>query len=43
MLAWGASQAAEGLISGAGALGPVEAFGRQALEAGCEEAGIARI
>jgi short subunit dehydrogenase-like uncharacterized protein len=43
MLAWGASQAAGGGISGTGALGPVEAFGRQALEVGCGEAGMVRI
>jgi short subunit dehydrogenase-like uncharacterized protein len=43
MLAWGASQMAKGEITGVGTLGPVEAFGRAALEAGCLEAGIARI
>ncbi len=42
MLAWGAGRAAEQGMEGAGALGPVEAFGLDALEAGCAEAGIAR-
>lgn len=42
MLAWGAQQAAAGAIHGAGALGPVGAFGLDALEQGAAEAGIAR-
>ena len=43
VLAWGASQALEQGMSGSGALGPVEAFGLDELEAGCAEAGIARV
>ncbi len=43
VLAWGAARAAEGGVERAGAIGPVEAFGLTALEAGCAEAGIARI
>jgi short subunit dehydrogenase-like uncharacterized protein len=42
-LAWGAGTAAAGGIEKAGALGPAEAFGLEALEAGCAEAGIARV
>jgi short subunit dehydrogenase-like uncharacterized protein len=42
MIAWGAMRAAEGGLSGAGALGPVEAFGLDELEAGVASAGIAR-
>jgi short subunit dehydrogenase-like uncharacterized protein len=42
MLAWGAVRAAAGTIRGTGALGPVQAFGLDELEAGCREAGIAR-
>jgi short subunit dehydrogenase-like uncharacterized protein len=42
-LAWGAETAARGGIQGTGALGPVDAFGLDALEAGCAEAGIARV
>jgi hypothetical protein len=30
-------------VSGAGALGPVEAFGVAALEEGCRVAGLARV
>jgi short subunit dehydrogenase-like uncharacterized protein len=41
ILAWGASTAAAGGLQGAGALGPVDGFGLDALEAGCAEAGIA--
>ncbi len=40
VLAWGAGRAAQGEISGAGALGPVAAFGLPALVAGCAEAGL---
>ena len=40
ILAWGAEQAASGGLKGAGALGPVEAFGLDELRAGCEEAGL---
>jgi short subunit dehydrogenase-like uncharacterized protein len=42
-LAWGAMRAAAGGLLGVGALGPVDAFGLEALEAGCAEAGIARV
>lgn len=42
ILAWGAERAlAEGL-GGTGALGPVDAFGLDALEIGCREAGMQR-
>jgi hypothetical protein len=42
ILAWAADRiAARGLV-GAGALGPVEAFGIEELEAGCRECGVAR-
>jgi short subunit dehydrogenase-like uncharacterized protein len=40
LLAWGAQRATEHGVSGAGALGPVEAFGLDALEAGAREAGL---
>jgi short subunit dehydrogenase-like uncharacterized protein len=40
MLAWGAERAAGGALKGTGALGPVDAFGLEALAAGCAEAGI---
>jgi hypothetical protein len=42
-LAWGAQAAAAGGLQGAGAMGPVDGFGLAALEAGCVEAGIARV
>ena len=42
-LAWGAQTAASGGLQGSGALGPVDAFGLDALERGCAEAGIARV
>jgi short subunit dehydrogenase-like uncharacterized protein len=42
ILAWGAERVAAGAVECAGALGPVEAFGIDELEAGCREAGIAR-
>ncbi len=42
LLAWGAQRAAEHGVSGPGALGPVEAFGLDALEAGALEAGLRR-
>jgi short subunit dehydrogenase-like uncharacterized protein len=42
-LAWGAVTAAAGGLQGTGALGPVDAFGLDALQAGCAEAGIARV
>ncbi len=43
VLAWGASAALAGGIEKAGALGPAEAYGLDALEAGCREAGITRV
>jgi short subunit dehydrogenase-like uncharacterized protein len=42
ILAWGAERVAAGAVTGTGALGPVEAFGIDELEAGCGRAGIAR-
>lgn len=42
LLAWGAWQAAEHGGSGAGALGPVEAFGLDMLAAGAAEIGLRR-
>jgi short subunit dehydrogenase-like uncharacterized protein len=42
MLGWGAAAAARGELQGTGALGPVDGFGLDALEAGAAEAGIAR-
>jgi short subunit dehydrogenase-like uncharacterized protein len=42
-LAWGAVTAAAGGLQGTGALGPVDGFGLDALEAGCAEAGLARV
>lgn len=42
MLAWAAIRAAETPIEKPGALGPVEAFGLEALEAGAADAGISR-
>jgi short subunit dehydrogenase-like uncharacterized protein len=41
MLAWAAQRALEHGVHGAGALGPVEAFGLHELEAGCAEIGLA--
>lgn len=43
LLAWAAQRAAEHGVSGPGALGPVEAFGLDALEAGAAEAGLRRL
>jgi short subunit dehydrogenase-like uncharacterized protein len=43
MLAWGATRAAVGGLRGTGALGPVDAFGLDELEAGAREAGISRV
>lgn len=40
ILAWGAMQAQQHGIDGKGALGPVEAFGLQALQDGCASAGL---
>jgi short subunit dehydrogenase-like uncharacterized protein len=42
VLAWGAQTAADGGLQGAGALGPVDAFGLEALVRGCAEAGLSR-
>ena len=42
MLADAALRLAEGRVSAAGALGPVDAYGLDALEAACAKAGIAR-
>jgi short subunit dehydrogenase-like uncharacterized protein len=42
ILAWGAQRALEGGLTGTGALGPVDAFGLDELEAGAAEAGISR-
>jgi short subunit dehydrogenase-like uncharacterized protein len=42
VLAWGAQTAVAGGLQGAGALGPVDGFGLEALVGGCAEAGIAR-
>jgi short subunit dehydrogenase-like uncharacterized protein len=41
-LAWAARRAAGTGVEGAGALGPIAAFGVEALEAGCAEAGLTR-
>ncbi|HEX8745530.1 MAG TPA: saccharopine dehydrogenase NADP-binding domain-containing protein [Thermoleophilaceae bacterium] len=43
MLAWAATRIAESGVNGRGALGPVEAFGLDELEAGVREAGIERV
>ncbi len=42
MLAWGALRAAAGGLRGTGALGPVDGFGLDELEAGVAESGISR-
>ncbi len=42
ILAWGAERAAAGGLKGVGALGPVDGFGLDELEAGCAEAGLSR-
>ena len=42
MLAWGAATVARDGLQGVGALGPVDGFGLDALEAGAAEAGIAQ-
>jgi short subunit dehydrogenase-like uncharacterized protein len=42
LLAWGARRAAAQGVRGTGALGPVEAFGLDALTAGAAEAGLVR-
>ena len=43
LIAWAALRLAAGQVSGPGALGPVDAFGLDALEDGCREAGLDRI
>ncbi|HWI71258.1 MAG TPA: hypothetical protein VNT55_04845, partial [Baekduia sp.] len=43
MLAWGARAAAAGRVHGAGALGPVAAFGLEQLQEGARSAGIERV
>ena len=43
MLAWGARAAAAGRVHGVGALGPVAAFGLDALQEGARSAGIERV
>jgi short subunit dehydrogenase-like uncharacterized protein len=43
LLAWGAEAVAANGMRGSGALGPVEAFGLDELEAGSREAGIERV
>jgi hypothetical protein len=42
LLAWGATRAAGGGLSGTGALGPVQAFGLGALTEGAAGAGLHR-
>ncbi|MEA2291061.1 MAG: hypothetical protein QOF17_81 [Solirubrobacteraceae bacterium] len=42
-MAWAAQRAAQGRIEGTGALGPVEALGLEALQAGCADAGLERV
>lgn len=43
MLAWGAHAAINGRLQGVGALGPVAAFGLDALEEGARSAGLERV
>jgi short subunit dehydrogenase-like uncharacterized protein len=43
LLAWAATHAAGGGLQGTGALGPVDAFGLEALQAGATSAGLDRI
>jgi hypothetical protein len=43
MLAWSARAVAAGRLQGTGALGPVAAFGLQALSEGVRSAGIERV
>src|SRR5204863_8999493 len=40
IMAWAAQRALDPGIQGKGSLGPVEAFGLDELQAGCEEAGL---
>ena len=42
-LAWAARRAAHAGVEGSGALGPISAFGLDAVVAGCAEAGIERV
>jgi short subunit dehydrogenase-like uncharacterized protein len=42
-IAWAARRAAGPGVNGTGALGPVAAFGLEALEQGCREAGLERV
>jgi hypothetical protein len=42
MLAWGATRAVGKGVLGTGAMGPVQAFGLEALTAGAAEAGLVR-
>jgi len=42
LLAFAAARLAAGAVNGAGALGPVDAFGLETLEAACRDAGLAR-
>jgi hypothetical protein len=42
LLAWAATHAAGGGLKGTGALGPVEAFGLDTLQAGAATAGLER-
>jgi hypothetical protein len=42
LLSWGARRAAEDGLRGTGALGPVDAFGLEALTEGCATAGLVR-
>jgi len=43
ILAWAATAALKGGVRGSGALGPVDAFGLEILQAGCREAGLHRV
>jgi short subunit dehydrogenase-like uncharacterized protein len=42
-IAWAARRAASAGVKGVGAIGPLAAFGLEALEAGCAEAGLTRV
>jgi hypothetical protein len=42
LLAWGAGRAAGHGLAGTGALGPVDAFGLETLQAGAAAAGLVR-
>ena len=43
ILAWGADRIVSGGLDRPGALGPIEAFGIDEIEAGCREAGVTRV